>query len=367
VVRLSSTQGLREAVPFLLIIALAVARGSMFPGRTSVTAAQSPVSSRPTWSLPSLVGTGVGAMGIVALHGALGYRWQGALIASAIAGLMALSLVVITGFGGQLSLMQLSFAALGGLTIARIGWSSDVGLVAGVVAAMTVAAAAAVVLGIPALRVRGATLAAVTLGAAVSLDNLVFRNASVVGGLGGSRLGVPSLGGFEFGGAEHPTRFFAFATLLLVGGAGAVAGLRCSALGQRILATRDNERASAAAGVHLVRVRLTVFAIAGALAALSGVLLGFQSGTMPYNRLDALSSLFMVAVAFVGGIASVRGALLAGLLAPGGVLSVAVSQLTTRAEIQTLITGALLLVVVIRWPNGLAGLVKPPTRLARPA
>jgi branched-chain amino acid transport system permease protein len=132
-------------------------------------------------------------------------------------------------------------------------------------------------------------------------------------------------------------------------------------------APRDNERASAAAGVHLVRVRLTVFAIAGALAALGGVLLGFQSGTMPYNRLDALSSLFMVAVAFVGGIASVRGALLAGLLAPGGVLSVAVSQLTTRAEIQTLITGALLLVVVIRWPNGLAGLVKPPTRLARPA
>src|SRR5207248_9061666 len=137
------------------------------------------------------------------------------------------------------------------------------------------AAGAGVAIAVPALRVRGPSLAVVTLAGALAVQALLFQSPSLTGGFAGSRVRPPSIAGHVFGpgtgGGDYPRRSFAMLVLLVtVLAAVVVLRLRASRLGRRFLAVRANERGAAALGVSVTSTKLAGFAVSAFLAGLAG-------------------------------------------------------------------------------------------------
>jgi ABC-type branched-subunit amino acid transport system permease subunit len=198
-------------------------------------------------------------------------RYRTGLITSLIFAVIGLSLVVVTGYAGQVSLAQLTLAGAAGFSLGPL--ADHLGLpfpIAPLVAAL-VATVLGVVVGLPALRIRGLTVAVVTLTLAYTLEAVWFRNLDFVTS-SGIEIKTPKLFGYDLGigsGADYPrVRFGLLCLLVLVGVALAVAKLRNSRLGSQMLAVRANERSAAAAGIDVVRVKLAAFAIAAFIAGL---------------------------------------------------------------------------------------------------
>jgi len=119
---------------------------------------------------------------------------------------------------------------------------------------------------------------------------------------------------------------------------------------------RANERAAAAAGVNVTAAKLTAFAISSALAALGGVLLAYQLPTLSPDAFLVVGALALLALTYLGGIASISGAILAGLLAAGGVITkLGGGTSGANPEYQFVVSGLALVVVAIAWPDGVSG------------
>ncbi len=184
--------GLREALPVLLILVAITVRGSHLPTRESIADLRLPVSPHPRHVLGwAAILTGLALTGLLTLDA----QWRLAIVVSTIATLIALSTVVITGYVGQISLAQYAFAGLAAFVTARLAvnglafpWAPLLGV--------TVAVGVGVLVGIPAVRVRGMALAVATLGAAVAIEALVF-NAPTFNGITG--VPRPRLFGVDFG------------------------------------------------------------------------------------------------------------------------------------------------------------------------
>src|SRR4029079_19705247 len=180
-----------------------------------------------------------------------------ALITSLLATIMCLSAVVITGFVGQISVVQLALAGISGLILAHLATGHGVGFPWVMLIGAFGATVLGVLIGFSALRVRGVALAVITLAAAYAIEQFVFLNATWGGGSSSSPVPEPKLGidlgpYGPFRGLDDkvPSPVFGFFVLVCVVLLGMyVANLRRSTLGQRMLAVRSNERAAAAAGV----------------------------------------------------------------------------------------------------------------------
>jgi branched-chain amino acid transport system permease protein len=355
------TLNLRAALPLLVVVAVLLLRGSLVPGRGAAPAARLPVATLPRRPLvTAALAVPPAALAVVVLGGA----WQVGLVRSLLGALLCLSVVVVTGYVGQLSVAQMALAGVGGFALGRL--SSEWGVpfpVAPVLAAL-VAAGAGLLLGLAARRVRGVDLAVLTLVAGVAVDEVVLRNAALTGGLGGSRVPPPSLAGLDLGptaaGATGIRPAFGLLVLaVLTACCLLVARLRAGALGRQMLAVRVNERAAAASGVDVARVKLTAFVLAAFLAGLGGALLGYAQGSVTFESFGVLASLSLLAVAYLGGVASIGGALVGGLLFPGGLLTAALAGVPGfRPEHQLLAVGLALVALVVLAPEGLAGLAR---------
>ena len=179
--------GLQQALPFVVILLCVAVAGDRLPTRGERVERGLPPSPLPrhpvAWTL------GLGGLALVGLL-TLGSAERLGLIVSMTAALLALSVVVLTGYVGQISLAPLAFAGVAGFTMARLssaGWPPILALVAGVGASLAIG----VVTGLPAVRVRGMTLAVATLAAAVAIEELVLRSTALTGGSGAAR--VPPL------------------------------------------------------------------------------------------------------------------------------------------------------------------------------
>jgi branched-chain amino acid transport system permease protein len=217
------------------------------------------------------------------------------------------------------------------------------------------------VVGLSARRVRGVDLAVVTLAAGVAVEELVFKNAAVTGGLGGSQVTPPRLGGLDLAisgtGAAYPRLSFGLLALaVLVPAALSVSALRRGALGRQLLAVRVNERAAEAAGVNVPRTKLLAFVLASFLAGLAGALLGYEQGQLSFDTFGIFASLTFLAAAYLGGVARISGALVGGLLVPGGLLFTALDHLAGLQDYALLLSGLAVLAVVVLAPEGLTGL-----------
>ena len=225
-----------------------------------------------------MIGTAAGVAAIYLFTG----NDRAALYASMITAVITLSLVVVTGYTGQISLAQLTFAGVSAYILSTFASSWGIPFPIAPILAALVAAGAGVLIGIPALRVRGLMLGVVTLTFAAGVEAIWFNNNSIDGGAGGLAIPTPRLFGMDLGigsGKDFPRPAFGILCLVvLVLVALGVSWLRTSRLGSAMLAVRADERSAAAAGINVVLVKLIGFAIAAFIAGLGGSLLAYQLG-----------------------------------------------------------------------------------------
>jgi branched-chain amino acid transport system permease protein len=221
------------------------------------------------------------------------------------------------------------------------------------------------VIAVSALRVRGVSLAVVTLGAAVAIEQFVFLNTTWGGGSSSSPVPSPKLFGLDLGpygsfrgvDGNVPSPVFGFFVIGIALVLGLfVANLRRSSLGQRMLAVRSNERAAAASGINVRNVKLAAFGISSFIAGIGGTLYGYNFSSVTVTRFSALTALSLIAFAYVGGITMVSGALVAGLISVQALFPYALEKWFGIAGNWALLFGGVALIVtLIQNPGGVAG------------
>jgi branched-chain amino acid transport system permease protein len=218
--------------------------------------------------------------------------------------MICLSLVVLTGWAGQISLGQVALAAIGAYVAARSGLPFVLALILGAVAG----GIAATLVGIPALRLKGLNLAIITLAFAVSTSSLVL-DRRYLGKHLPTRISRPSFLGLDL--RDQRTHYYVMLLFLAVV-AVAVLGMRRSRTARAFIALRDNEQAAQSFGISATRARLSAFAVSGAIAGFAGVLISYTDGGVDAARFtpDFGVSLYLAAV--IGGFGSLVGPFLGG-------------------------------------------------------
>jgi branched-subunit amino acid ABC-type transport system permease component len=346
-------QGVTDAVPFLVVVIILFAFGRKIPMRGDEVVAKLPAVLLPTNRLRTVaIATALGVIALVATSGT--YRF-GVITSMAIA-FIALSLVLLTGMTGQISLAQAGFAGLGGFLVFKIGIAIPFPL--SLLVAVLVSAAAGLVVGLPALRIRGVQLAVVTLAAGLAMQSFVFGNPSLVSPTDDA-VPSPSLFGLNLAvqsGYDIARIQFGLMVLVLLVAACVLAGnLMRGSAGRKMLAIRSNERAASSMGISVPAVKLSVFALASLLASLGGALLCYSRGQFSSESYTVFVGLTFVAVAYMGGITSVSGSLVAGALGLLGVAYVIINQHFALGEYYDLFSGLALIATVLGNPVGIAG------------
>ena len=263
--------------------------------------------------------------------------------------LLGLSVVVLTGWAGQLSLGQVALFAIGAAVGAKATTDWDLDLLLALPLGALAGAAAAVVIGFPALRLRGLELAVVTLAAALATTSWLLnpREFSWVPGQGTRVERPPLLGRIDISSA---TAIHHLSLALLLVGLLALRGIRNSRTGRALLALRDNERGAQAYGLSPLRLRLTAFALSGALAGLAGAMFAHHQqafGSQPFSPEQNFAIFTMVVL---GGVGSPMGAVLGALYLQG-------TRWFLPAQWQLLASGSGVLAILLVVPSGLGGLV----------
>jgi branched-chain amino acid transport system permease protein len=255
-----------------------------------------------------------------------------------------MSLLLLTGWAGLVSLGQFGFAAVGAWTAASSGLPFLVSVPLGAVAGAVVA----VLVGLPALRLRPLTLAITTLAFAAAVPSVLLDRDEL-----GSRLPDELQRPFVLGvDLDSQRAFYYVATTVLALVVLAVAGLRRSRTARVLLAARDNEAAAQSFGISVLRARLQAFALSGAVAALAGALFAYQQAGVKTESFGVDASLLVFSFAVIGGLGSVGGPLAGFLLLC--VLSLTLSKHPTAFSLTFGVGGVGLLLVA---PGGLAQLL----------
>jgi len=267
----------------------------------------------PRWRTSMLTAAGVVTVASVL---ALIVSDADALRVSKILGIaiIALSLVPLVGFAGQVSLCQMSFAGIGAIVMAHHGQGGNP---MGLLYAAIICGLVGGLIALPALRLSGIYLALSTAAFAVFLDRWFFTLPAF--DIGPVHVAVFDLGVIVVKPVDLPlvdttdrstllvvlAIVFALAYLLVV-------AVRRSAFGQQLLAMKDSPAACATLGINLTRLKLTVFALSASMAGVGGALYGGTLGSMGYDRFSFFESLPLLLLAVVGGIGTASGALFAG-------------------------------------------------------
>ncbi len=262
-------------------------------------------------------------------------------------GTLLLSLVLLTGYSGQISLAQYVFFGLGAFAMGKVAGGDSI---LGMGAAAAIAVPFGVVVALPALRLQGLYLALVTFALAQVSRDVIFQDSRIYG-LGGVTVGRLKVLGIDFTGNRAFSVLCALVFALVAIG---VLALRRGPFGRRLAAMRDSQAACATLGLDVRRTKLTVFALSSAIAGLAGALyggLGFTAGQLDF---EPLYNVLLFLFAFVGGITTVTGALLGGLLF--ALLPLVQSE---KPELAGLVFALIAVVAVAlgKQPNGMAGLL----------
>jgi branched-chain amino acid transport system permease protein len=360
--------GLEELVPVLAIVGVLWFRGKHLPARGSLETTRLPYAPKPAWVYPwAAIGLVAGVVSLLTL----GPSWRGAIINSIVGVVMCLSLVTLTGYVGQISLAQMAFAGTAGFFLSRLAVTYGVAFPWAPLIAIFGATIVGMVVAIPALRVRGVNLAAVTLAAGMAIEALVFDNPWFSTANGASGIPSPHLFGLRFGptdptvwslvgyhgdGKQPDPWFGVFCLVVLIAIALCVAALRQSKLGRRMLAVRANERAAAATGVNVTAVKLSAFAIASLIAGIGGVLAAYNLASATDAYYGGIASLLILAYAYLGGISSISGSMVGGLLAANGIGFTIMSEwFGVSLLYSSLVGGVGLVLTAILNPEGIAG------------
>jgi branched-chain amino acid transport system permease protein len=259
--------------------------------------------------------------------------------------------VLLTGWAGQVSLGQIAFFGIGAAIASHVTTALHWDLSVAVVAAGLAGALAAMIIGLPALRIRGLYLAVVTLSFALA-TSAYFLNNEFMHWLPTGRFDRPALFGRIALDTEERFYYFAVAALLLA--IAAVRGIRRSRTGRVLIGIRENERAAQAFGVNAIVAKLSAFAMSGFLAAAAGGIFVHQQQTLTFQSFTVGQSFKVFIEVVVGGLASPMGAIIGVALIEGLGYFKSVFPETIRLYI-TFFTGPIgLIFVLLALPGGLA-------------
>ena len=260
---------------------------------------------------------------------------------------LLLSLVLLTGYSGQISLAQYVFFGLGAFAMGKVGGGDSL---LGMGAAAAIAVPLGVVIALPALRLQGLYLALVTFALAQVSRDVIFQDTRIYG-TGGVPVGRLQVLGLDF---TSDRAFAALCAIVFAVVAIGVLALRRGPFGRRLAALRDSQAACATLGMDVRRTKLAVFALSSAIAGLAGALhggLGFTAGQLDF---EPLYNVLLFLFACVGGITTITGALL------GGVLFALLPLVQSEAqELAGLVFAAIAVTALAlgKQPNGMAGLL----------
>ena len=328
--------GVRRALPFLVIALAMVIRGETLPSRGSITAERLPEAYAPIITRWRLTGYSllVLAAGWITIFAP--FQFRAGIQNSMIGVIFALSLVVVTGYVGQISLMQMALAGISAFAVGTFGTDLGLPLVLTLPLAVACGIGFGLVAALPSLRTRGASLAVITLASGLAIEEIFFKRPGWFGLARTNKTApTPEIAGVEFGPVSSfflgddkiPTGAFGvFLLLLTILCCTGVMRLRRSRLGEQMLAVRANERAAAAAGVDVAAVKLAAFGISAALAGLGGALTAYKLSTYAGASFGIFVSLGVLAFAYLGGISTVGGAITAGTLFAEGIGIIATNE-----------------------------------------
>ena len=266
-------QGLQDGLPFLIIMLTIIVLARRLSARGQITDVHNPAVGRPR--RPAITAGSCVVIGIVALVLA-NTDYRSAIISSLVTACVCFSVVIITGYVGQISLAQNALAGFSAFMLVHIANGLGIGFPFGLILAALSAVVIGVLVGLPSVRVRGVNLAVTTLATAAALDALVFNNASFSGGFTGLNVPPPHLFGLNLEPSSSGVTFGILVVVVVALVGLFVARLRNGRLGRAFLAVRSNERAAASIGIDVGRAKLVAFAIAAFIAGIGGGLLAYQ-------------------------------------------------------------------------------------------
>ena len=364
----------RSVVDLLLFGAVLVA--VLVAGRSRPNETGPPFSPRlraaPSAPGDPLVVRHIGAVGLAGIFGGLGlvgwlvdsptalWLWTGILIHI----MVALSLTLLTGWVGQISLGQFAFVGLGAFCLVALTKGHDIPVPldafdlslrlnwgTAVLLCTLIGALAALIIGVPALAVRGLFLAVATLAFAVASANWILAQDFFTGGTTAVRSAAePVLGPFDFGASRKSFYFLCLGFLVVV--TVLLARLRQSRTGRSLLAVRENETLATANAVPVAGMKILGFALAGAIAALAGALYGtLQENLSPGGTFAPEFSIDVVAISVIGGLGSMAGPFLGALWVKG--IPALVDPAAPPQSIRLMTSGIGLLGLLLFLPGGL--------------
>ncbi|MDW3215537.1 MAG: branched-chain amino acid ABC transporter permease/ATP-binding protein [Ilumatobacteraceae bacterium] len=349
--RFVDQQGLGPSLPFLVIIVFLVLRGRSLPLRDYFLRELPMIGNgRMSWDW-----TIFGSLVVIFLMLTKQAKWVDAITVSLGVSIVLLSIVVLTGYAGQLSLAQYSMAGFGAWVAGRLVAVYDIPFLLGLVAGVAAAVPLGLAFALPAVRTRGINLAIVTLGLGTTMELMLFRNRDYTGGVQGTQVGNPDLFGFDIGSINHPARYGIFTLAMALLAVWVISNVRRGRSGRRLIAVRTNERAAAALGIDVMAAKLFAFAFAAAIAALGGILLAFRLSSISYQSFTNFTSVTYVGLALVGGVGHLLGAFVGALMATAGVnQEVLESTWGGVGKWIQLISGIAILLTVLAYQDGVA-------------
>jgi branched-chain amino acid transport system permease protein len=271
--------------------------------------------------------------------------------------LILLSLVLLTGYGGMVSLCQMTFVGLGATAMGH--WGGHGHSLLGVLAAVGLSAGVGAVVALPTLKMRGLYLALATFAFATVMDQAVFTQ--VLGTGGSLDIPRPSLPLFP---SSSDRAFFLLCALVFIAAAIGLLAVRRGPFGRRLVAMNDSPAACATLGVNVNWTKLVAFTASAGLAGLGGVLLEGIPQSASANDFAALLSLVALLLARVGGINTATGALLGAFVF--ALFPVLHEHIPSIGDMQYLLTG-LAAISVGRDPNGIGGRIASVAERLRPS
>jgi len=332
--------GVQKVIPLAVVVLVLFLRGNKLPVRGSIGVKGQPRAPQSNHVLlGALFAVGVGLF----LANIFTTNWQVTFTTTLVLMLIMMSLTVLVGYLGQISLAQMAIAGVAAYSVVRFASNGEkqndfdavaVGgldlpdpIAAGL--AILVAVIIGTLLGLPALRIRGVQLAVVTITAVSAIEEFFFKNESVSGPGARTNNPVPrpSWFGWDVGIQDKTSfltdrwQFTVFAVIAVAVVGIGVANLRRGQTGRRFLAVRSNERAAEASGVDVARTKMLGFAISSGIAGAGGVLFAYKLTIIKFDNFGVFTGLALLAFVYLGGITTVYGAVIGGLLCSGGLVN----------------------------------------------
>jgi len=357
------SSGLRPAFPFVVLAVLLVAHRSFRQGTSfgdPLSACDPPAASFRAPTRMTEVALGSRAFGVlmavvlaaVALLVVPG-NWEFTFTQGVVLAIVFLSITVLTGMAGQISLCQAAFAGAGAFTAGQLAMHFGTPVLAGMLIGGLVAGALGAVVAIPTLRLGGIAVGLLTLAFALLADNVLFLYSWSGNGASGLSVPRPAIAGISFAGNGA---FFCLSVVVLAIVAGGVKLLSGGTVGRELAALRGSQTGAASIGMNVLRLRIVAFTISAVIAGIGGALYAsLEQSISPSDFNYQFSLVFVVVVAAVG-VYSVAGAIEAGLAYT--VLLQLISGLSARYSSLLALVFGLVALSYVRHPEGAVAFAK---------